>query len=80
MKKDEFESGDQVRELCSDFNGRRFFNRYGYVVEHIDERTLAILWTHDALRIRMPGSSRMDVTDVQKTGKRYVSKSGGQPG
>jgi hypothetical protein len=66
-----FKSGNQVRELCSDFNGNRFLGRYGFVVDRADENTVSVLWTHDSLGLYLIGSGRMDITDLQETGLTY---------
>lgn len=68
---EKYNSGDQIRELCDSFNGRRFLHRYGYVVDRIDETTVSILWTHDGLGLPLIGSSRMNVRDIQGTGQKY---------
>jgi hypothetical protein len=72
MKDVQLKSGDQVRELCSDFNGRRFLAKYGYVVEYVDDDTVSILWTHDALGYsQIPGHSRTHISNLWKTGEKF---------
>lgn len=63
--------GCQIRELCDDFNGKRIFNRFGYLVDFSEDGFFSVLWTHDSLGLPIADASRENERNLWPTGKKY---------
>ena len=71
MKNRKFRRGEQVCIMFKDSNGNRKPDVYGYVVEYIDSKSIAVLITHDTDGNECVSWAKESPLCLVGTGKKY---------